>query len=304
LNEISVGHPYKIEATVVSVEDPESVELSVVVGGFRPEVLKMERTNGYKYAVELPERLIREGFLKYYISVRGKGGYRTYPSGSEGHPSDWDFYDQNAYQTSMVSPANPVYLFNASTDTDELARPWIRGSSLVPGDEPGRAELLVNVDKLYSEDQENKKGEKRYDYSFRYSFAPKIKGRVTDLSAMRQLIFHGRSLNEKPCKLALALVMKNGSAFGGVITVDKEQADYSIPLVDLRRVKLVNLPRPYPTFLPYYFDNEMPGTFDINAVESLQFSIGPGIPEMNWMESMGLPLRRLGWNDLSVVFIF
>ncbi len=292
-NEISTGSPCKIEATIVSADEPESVELSVLAGGFRPEVLKMEKTKGYQYEVSLPEKMIHEGFLKYYISVKEKGSYRTYPAGLGGHPSDWDYYDQNTYQTRMVSSTAPMYLFNATTDTDEMARPWIRGSSLVPASEPGKGELLVNVEKLFADDPENKNAEKRYDYSFRYSFTPKIQGRAQDLSTKHKLIFHGRSLNEKPCKLALALVMKDGSAYGGVITVDRERAEYSLSLTDLKRVKTVNLPRPYPTFLPYYFDCEMPGTFDINAVESLQFSLGPGMAEDELNGKHGIAIQTV-----------
>lgn len=49
----------------------------------------------------------------------------------------------------------------------------------------------------------------------------------------------------------------------------------------LKKVKLVSLPRPYPTFLPYYFDASPAKGFDINEVENLQISIGPGISEVD-----------------------
>jgi len=48
-------------------------------------------------------------------------------------------------------------------------------------------------------------------------------------------------------------------------------------LKDLKQVKTVTLPRPYPSFLPYYFEHENKGDFNILDIESLQISIGPGL---------------------------
>jgi hypothetical protein len=44
-------------------------------------------------------------------------------------------------------------------------------------------------------------------------------------------------------------------------------------------VKLVTLPRPYPTFLPYFFEGGTPPSFNLADVETLQVSIGPGLSE-------------------------
>ena len=47
----------------------------------------------------------------------------------------------------------------------------------------------------------------------------------------------------------------------------------------LTSVKAVILPRPYPTFLPYYSKAGKADKLDISQIESLQISIGPGIKE-------------------------
>ena len=64
-----------------------------------------------------------------------------------------------------------------------------------------------------------------------------------------------------------------------MIKVNAQADDYRLLLSDLKEVKIVTLPRPYPSFLPYYFERNAAGKMDLWDIETLQISIGPGIPE-------------------------
>ena len=75
------------------------------------------------------------------------------------------------------------------------------------------------------------------------------------------------------------MVLNNGKSYGKIIDLCTEMNEYTINLADLKPVKTVTLPRPYPSFLPYYLVHNIEEEFDINKVESIQFSIGPEIPE-------------------------
>jgi hypothetical protein len=52
----------------------------------------------------------------------------------------------------------------------------------------------------------------------------------------------------------------------------------------------VTLPRPYPSFLPYYLEHEIASPFDIRKIESLQFSIGPEIPKDELLDAHGIAI--------------
>jgi hypothetical protein len=69
--------------------------------------------------------------------------------------------------------------------------------------------------------------------------------------------------------------------------------EYKIPISELKAVKTVTLPRPYPGFLPYYFEHENAGGFDLENAESLQFSIGPGMDQD----------EQIGEHDLSIISV-
>jgi hypothetical protein len=91
----------------------------------------------------------------------------------------------------------------------------------------------------------------------------------------------------------VALITKGGEAFGGVIKVDAASTDYKLSLSALRKVKVVNLPRPYPTFPPYFFEDKRSETMDIMDAEVLQISIGPGIPDDQVNDSHGVAIESV-----------
>ena len=273
---ISVAMDHKIEAIIASVAAPDVVELTVS-NGFRTKVYTMKHVSGYKYAVTVPGEEMTEGFLRYYITVKEKEKSTTFPHSIAGSPSDWDFRGV-PFETSVVPASSPVFLFDAITDNDELSRPWNRASSFAPVS-PGVAEVRVDVEKLSEVDPENPGAKRIYDYSMRFYFGDKIAGRRASLADKTKIVVRGRSLTTKTSRVQVAVVMKDGLAFGGVVNLEAVSKDYAIGLSDLNPVKLVTLPRPYPTFLPYFFEGAHTGELNIGDVETLQISIGPGIPE-------------------------
>jgi len=57
----------------------------------------------------------------------------------------------------------------------------------------------------------------------------------------------------------------------------------------------VTLPRPYPGFLPYYFEHNNQQIFNLENVESIQISIGPGLEKeaLTQKHEIGLSSIRL-----------
>lgn len=56
---------------------------------------------------------------------------------------------------------------------------------------------------------------------------------------------------------------------------------------------LHNLPRPYPTFLPYYFSPANGRQIKPEDIEGIQISIGPGLMEAGRMRGHGLGIVSL-----------
>ncbi|MBX2962910.1 MAG: cellulase family glycosylhydrolase [Cyclobacteriaceae bacterium] len=282
-----------ISADIVSPSVPGSVELHVW-SGYRREIISMDRLRGYTYQATIPSEMITKGFLSYFISITNDNISHTFPSGEKTYPTDWDFYvaDQ-AYRIPVVSKGSAIFLFNAATDNDRLLRQWVRESSLVPTGHPGKAELLITINKLFRDDPEDKLRKPVYDYSMRFYTGHKTTGRAADIKQVNDIIFNGYALNGKPCKLQVALVTKDGRAYGAILSIEPDKKEYKVSLNQLVPVPLVTLPRPYPTFLPYYFTMDVKSSLDISAVESIQLSIGPGIPIEVLTEQHGIAIESI-----------
>jgi hypothetical protein len=85
------------------------------------------------------------------------------------------------------------------------------------------------------------------------------------------LYITGRSAT--PAPVQVALVLRDGSAFGTRVTFDSKVTTVRVPLADLTRVPLVLLPRPYPTFQPYDFLSDAMGPLDLAQLEGVQFGV-------------------------------
>ncbi|MDE0561262.1 hypothetical protein OU792_14770, partial [Algoriphagus sp. NF] len=120
----------------------------------------------------------------------------------------------------------------------------------------------------------------------------KIEGRLTDLNNKNTLVLIARALEESS-KVQVALTMDNGSSYGKTIEISSKTQQYEISLQDLELVGTVTLPRPYPSFLPYYFEHSNEDKFDISRIEKIQISIGPGLNLEEQQKSHGVAIQGI-----------
>ncbi|MDA3927800.1 MAG: hypothetical protein PF541_02505 [Prolixibacteraceae bacterium] len=291
--EISENSPFKIEVQFVSPKEIEEIQL-FIQAGFRRKSISFEAESAYNYSAIIPAELVKAGLLNYTITVKFVDDSSiTYPAAEEGLPYDWDFYNTSTYSVRVVPKTFPIHLFDATTDASQLAIQWRPGFKLVPTKEANRSEYQMNIPALFVEDAENLNAAPIYDYSFKHFIIDKIEGRKEDLPSMKSIVFKGRALNNKACKLQIALVLNNGVSYGKTILLNENTNEYNINLSELEMVKTVTLPRPYPSFLPYYFEHNIHNDFDITKVESIQFSIGPEIPENELNDHHGVSIESV-----------
>ena len=286
--EVTENKSLHIKIQYISELKPEKIEVVGFLGSERIRS-EMTMTNAYNYELKIPADKLKEGYLKYYIIVkRNESEYLSFPANKKGQPSDWDFYDRMMYSVPVVKSTSKIELFNALKDSGDLVRQWRRGIELKPTPIPNEAEYQIKLEKLYNEDNENLNAKPIYDYSIKHFVIDKIESRKADLTEKKSIVFKGRSLLKAPIKIQVALVLKNGSSYGGLIELQPELKNYNLDLIDLKQVKTVTLPRPYPTFLPYFFEHENKDDFKIQNIESLQISIGPGLDSEKINKSVGV----------------
>lgn len=292
VKEISENSELEILAEIVSDQNIEKAE-AWLQNGNTYESLELKRDKAYTYKGIVPKDILKNGFLKYHIIVETSEDSRSFPGNIAGKPGDWDYHNPEIYQVAIVPTDKPLNLFNAAEDEEYVVGQWMKSLNLVPTTTPGEAEYQVNVAELFTPDEENPEAEPVYDYSFKYNFSRKIAGRKETLKNSKKLILKARALNSKNTKLQVALLMKNGAAFGKIVDLIPETKEIEIALDELEPVATVNLPRPYPGFQPYFFEHENPSEFKIEEVEAVQFSIGPGLNEEQVKQPQGVGIIRL-----------
>ncbi|MGB3080110.1 MAG: hypothetical protein WBB31_13580, partial [Saprospiraceae bacterium] len=188
-----------------------------------------------------------------------------------------------SYPSASGKPSDPVMLFDAKNDIDRLNWAWRQGS----GPSLDSFGMVIKgfhlmLDGLSAKDEENPNAKPVVDYTLRYYFGDEIKNRKKDVPQKTVLVFKGYSSDDSIFPIMISLLMKDGSAFGGQIELTPTNNEYRLKLKDLKKVRAVLMPRPYPTFLPYYSSAGKSMKLDLNQIESLEISIGPGINEEDW----------------------
>ncbi|MFY0608556.1 MAG: membrane or secreted protein [Cyclobacteriaceae bacterium] len=278
----------------ISQHQPKSITM-VIQSPRVWEEIPLEQVDQYTYqGVLTKDNLNKEGFLYYdFVVETATDEFWTYPTNRTGHPYDWDFYDRKRYVAEILNIEKPLSLFDAHKDSERLVRKWLKSINLLPSGHPSSSELHISVANLNEKDWENLNAKPLNDFSFKHFIDADILENQSLLTSKKVLGIKAHSLHNKKCKFQVALVTKEGVSYGNVVTLESQTKELRIDLSQLIRVETVTLPRPYPSFLPYCFDPGDTSDFDNTDIESIQFSIGPGIPSDQMDETHGVALESV-----------
>jgi len=187
----------------------------------------------------------------------------------------------------------PISLFDVAEDDPWLNRVWIPESGAKKDIHTGNKHFELSLPGLTSIDEENPNAPLIADYSMRHYFGDLITLRKNDVLGKKTIVVNASAVGNATFPLQIALVMKDGSAFGGIIQLDSSYTRYTLKIDELKKVQAVILPRPYPTFLPYYSVAGKAEALDLSQIESLQISIGPGIKKEDWRKNYALVISSV-----------
>jgi hypothetical protein len=269
--EIVADRPHTIHVEVVSAAPPDSVVVfGRRVGAWgRPLRIVMEPWGAFGYRVTVPAEQVRDGLLEYSVAVFAEDEARTFPGGVAGHPFRWDFTGREAWRVPVVAEPAAILLFDARRDLDHVLypHPWeyVRfRTDLLAGSEPERLALTAVVESF---------GPSPHHFALRTFLPEGQRTRLGETPADAVLRIRARSAGRASDRVEIALVERDGTAWGTVVELTDAWQDLTIPLSALRPTPLALLPRPYPQFLPYLLE---PATTSdaprIGVLDGIQFS--------------------------------
>ena len=284
--EVSSGNPFIISAKISGIDssDKLNVEFRHSASGWK--TIPMLKINSYDYIADVPPEMRIPGILNYRVIIqKANDAYFVFPGNHKGNPYSWDNnYINDTWQTFIVPETTPLEIFNVTTDRNEIVfyNPDWRNNTVqyITTKQPGQLALKLNIARHVSKPL----------FGMQFYFAEKIAGRINELDSFSKLVIKARA-NPGPLNCKLILVSKDAGSFSGEITITGKGGELELPLKNLKQDSILLLPRPYPGFLPLWFNSPKVNEFKFSNTEVLQLLISE------------IPGSTIGKYEIEIEFI-
>jgi Cellulase (glycosyl hydrolase family 5) len=271
LTEVSAGKPFTITAMIVGV-DSASVSLQVSrTGGGQVRNIPMIRTTLADYSATVPADLVTPGVLNYRIIIQQRNAFTVFPGNIKTNPFAWDNYNNETWKTFVAAENGRLEIFNPTNDRNTRTYPSftrIFQTGYITAEKPEQLILRLSITRLSTD----------HIMGFQHFFGDKLIGRMPEAGSFDKLVIRART-GDQPTTARVTLINADAAAFSTFISLTNDFRDIEIPLNDLKPDSALLMPRPYPGFLPLWFQagGPTPG-FTIQGLEKMEITIGPGIP--------------------------
>lgn len=269
LTEVSPDQPYFLAATIAGIDAADKVTVEMRTTSNKWKTMPMQRLAAYDYRAEVPADLVTPGIINYRMMVhKANGEMYTFPGGFSGNPYAWDEYCNESWQTVVAAPQSNLGLFHPATDRSRimLYNPDWR-SNTITYSTAGKASDLVLKATMSKRAPDQLMG-------FQYYFRDKIAGRSSELSSFTKLVIRLKASEE--AKAGLSLITTDAGAYVATVPVSTEWKEVEVLLTSLQQGEFLLLPRPYPSFLPLWFNAAATKVFSLADAERVEVSFKGG----------------------------
>lgn len=283
----------KINAEIYSSESDSKVYVYFKKTSWRDyqkELMTVKDDFNFEYV--LPDQVNKDGFLEYFISVEKGKDILTFPGKINSSPNNWDFNLQESYQLKILPVSDKTIIFNPLTDKNNIifSNIWrvIDYNIDYTFDENEKAELSVFI---------NKVKESFSELTFQIYAGEYLNEVQIDYNS--KLMIELKNYNERINKVFVRFLFNDGSASQSEIILSNKYQTLEIPIPKPEVIKYALLPRPYPTFLPYWFSTEqlkstpmgLQANNDKLKLESIQIAIP--LPETGTELNDGIKIKQV-----------
>ena len=244
---VSSGQAITINASVYGADTGRVSLLAGKPGWGSPMVITMVKKDAYNYEALVPASLTTPGILQYRIMVEQGGDVTVFPGNVKGSPLSWDYVETKPWELYVSGPGSDVALYNPTVDRNSITFPsWVRGAQagLSAGTAPGSL-VFQYITSIWPADS---------IVAMQYAVQQTIQDRLADATTCTQIGLKVRTLLNENIKGKLILVTKDGIAYSNTVELNNSFTEQVLPLYSFVRDRHLLLPRPYPRFLPLWFN--------------------------------------------------
>jgi len=239
------GRMAEVRARIVDATPPDSAHFYVrSVPGGSYQQFSIWQVGGYEYGASIPASAMREGPHQFVITVFRGGVPTTFPAGSRGKPTDWNYNDRAAWKFDVVNPNTTLRLFDPSSDAARLTftrigdagrRGLFRvGMSPVTGQPSFHLELPVDTS-----------GWSPADYTASLVIKARVQARGETITGAKDLRVRLHGLGALQT-LHVTLMEDDGTSWTAALPIDSSWTERVIPLEQFTIGRGVLLPEGFP----------------------------------------------------------
>jgi len=242
------------------------------------------KSDDFTYELTLPQEISSNGMLTYFVTINNDNNILTFPGRIKTTPEFWSFNSDETFKLSILPASDKILIYNPGTDADNLitSNVWRFAQYRIDYtfNENYEQELNVNI---------NRVREKFPELALQIYVGEYLKNIQPGNNAELQLEIQNTS--EELDSIFVRVLYDNGSGFERMITLSSNYENVQISLAQPEKFKYALLPRPYPTFLPYWFDSE-PQLNKNPKIESIQIAIPLPEPGKD-LNNYGIKLKKI-----------
>jgi hypothetical protein len=261
-----------IQATVAGLKPGDTVRLMGYSFDWTSIDSEMYKIAPFTYEAIISSEKLNAGLIQYWISVERNGKFTTFPGSHSGSPYAWNYYHDDKWILNVSSSDSPIVLFDAKSDYQKIVfgfRTWqntryLRGMTTT--DTPNSMSIWVKANSLESIENQV--------LGWAAYVGDNLKGRELTLNHASSLFIRGKSVTDKNVDITVILVCSDGSSYTSVMLLSDTNSVQEIPLDSFGKGAHMLLPRPYPGFMPFWFQSEADTGLSPTMIEEIQFLIG------------------------------
>jgi len=236
--------------------------------------LPLKNVRGFEYVPVDAPKTMHSGLVEYCVAVLAGDTTFTFPDGVAGTPGTWDFTAGTLWHMKVVSPAEPLVLFDARRDRKDIIFPHYTKTmrysvDYVCGSNSEEVSLALAL--TFTEGNRTPFGIQLNAAGWSELYADQI-GKYCCLR------IKARSRQDSVSHVGINLVLADGNSYGARVEINNSWQEHQIPLSAFLINDALLLPNPYPRFLPTVWKKaQTPSSLrpDLRQLQRIQIVIDP-----------------------------
>jgi len=252
---------------------------------------QMQKVDDFIYEFILSPELASNGLLNYFITIKSEEDVLTFPGELNISPEFWSFNPDNSFKLSMLPSSDKKIIYDPGRDVINVISSSIWRFAEYRIDytfnDNNEQELNVNIRRVR---------EKFPELALQFYVGKYLKNIHCDNDKIELEV---KSISEDLDSVFVRVLYDNFSGFERKIPLMESYEKITIPLSSPEKFNFALLPRPYPTFLPYWFESvPQTGNNKNLKLESIQISIPLPEPGRE-LGNYGIKLKEINFIEIQ-----